>query len=164
VTQDPKDDTVGRLAETFRRTGYSVKDLMREIFTSPEFVADDGYRGLVKSPVEFAVGAARALGNAQVARVYLGQSQQMGQTLFDPPDVGGWPSNESWVSSNTMLARVNFAVAAVQQTRKLPPLTVAIEKQLDGVLSPRTAELLNTSRDDRLGWSVLLASPEFQLK
>ncbi len=164
VMPNPDDAYLKRLGDAFRKSGYSVKDLMREVFRSPEFTAPESYRSLVKSPVEYAVSAARALGNPQLVRLYLGQAQQMGQVPLDPPDVGGWPSNESWVSSNTMLARANFATQAVQQTRKLPPLTEGVEKQLDGALSPQTTELLNTSKDDKLGWIVLLASPEFQLK
>lgn len=164
VDQNPDDAYVNRLADTFRRSGYRVKDLMRAVFVSPEFSAPANYRALVKSPVEYAVEAARALGNPQLTRVYQQYAPGMGQSLFDPPDVGGWPSNESWVSSSTMLARANFATAVVQQTRSLPSLTEAVARQLDGVLSPQTAELLNTSRDDRFGWGVLLASPEFQLK
>ncbi len=164
VMPNPDDAYVKRLGDSFRKSGYGVKDLMREVFRSPEFTAPESYRALVKSPVEYALSAARALGAPQLVRVFLGTAQQMGQVPFDPPDVGGWPSNESWVSSNTMLARANFAAAAVQQTKKLPPLTEGVDKQLDGVLSPQTTELLNTSRDDKLGWIVLLASPEFQLK
>jgi uncharacterized protein (DUF1800 family) len=88
----------------------------------------------------------------------------MGQMLFDPPSVGGWPENESWVSSNTMLARANFVTSAVQAVRKLPSAGNAHNTQIDGVMSAQTLKLLNEAMDDRRRWSILLASPEFQLK
>jgi uncharacterized protein (DUF1800 family) len=90
----------------------------------------------------------------------------MGQTLFDPPDVGGWPNNESWISSNTVVERVNFVTAALSQIKTaLPPASDTPRQQLDGVLSPQTANLLNQARaDDRARWFITLASPEFQLK
>jgi uncharacterized protein (DUF1800 family) len=33
----------------------------------------------------------------------------MGQILFDPPDVSGWDTGQTWFSSGAMLARMNFA-------------------------------------------------------
>jgi uncharacterized protein (DUF1800 family) len=78
--------------------------------------------------------------------------------------VGGWPENESWVSSNTMLARANFVTSAVQAVKKLPSFANAHNTQIDGVMSAQTLKLLNEAADDKRRWSILLASPEFQLK
>ena len=81
------------------------------------------------------------------------------------PDVGGWPINESWISSSTVVERVNFVTAALGQIKTaLPSAADAPRKQLDGVLSPQTASLLNQAADDRARWFITLASPEFQLK
>ena len=33
----------------------------------------------------------------------------MGQQLFEPPDVNGWELGPGWFSSGGMLARMNFA-------------------------------------------------------
>jgi uncharacterized protein (DUF1800 family) len=89
----------------------------------------------------------------------------MGQSLFDPPDVNGWPTNEAWISSNTVVERVNFVTAAMAQVKKsLPKASDAPRTQLDGVVSPQTAQLLNQATDDRARWFITLASPEFQLK
>jgi uncharacterized protein (DUF1800 family) len=33
----------------------------------------------------------------------------MGQILFEPPDVSGWDTGQSWFSTSAMLARMNFA-------------------------------------------------------
>src|SRR5438552_2926268 len=35
----------------------------------------------------------------------------MGQTLFAPPNVKGWPGGRSWLNTSTMLERANFAEA-----------------------------------------------------
>ena len=89
----------------------------------------------------------------------------MGQSLFDPPDVNGWPNNESWISSNTVVERVNFVTAAMTQSKgTLPPAKDAVHIHLDGVLSAQTASLLSQAADDRARWFITLASPEFQLK
>jgi len=165
VTARPSASYVKNLGDTFRRSKYDMKTLMRAIFTSPEFSAAPSYRSLVKSPTEFMVHAARALGLASPSKLIAGSSSGMGQSLFDPPDVNGWPNNESWISSNTVVERVNFATAAVAQVRgTLPSPADAVHKQLDGVLSPQTASLFNHAADDRARWFITLASPEFQLK
>jgi uncharacterized protein (DUF1800 family) len=164
VTPTPSDAYVARLAGGYRKSRYDTKALLREIMLSPEFIAADTYRALIKSPTELMVHTAKALGDRTLTRLIAGQGQGMGQMLFDPPSVGGWPENESWVSSNTMLARANFVTSAVQAVKKLPSAGNAHNTQIDGVMSAQTLKLLNEAMDDRRRWSILLASPEFQLK
>src|SRR2546421_4453271 len=165
VTGRPAASYVTALGDAFRRSRYDMKTLLRAILKSPEFTADQTYRALVKSPAEFMVHTARALGNGSIAKLIAGAGSGMGQTLFDPPDVNGWPNNESWISSNTVVERVNFVTAALAQTKSsLPPASDAVHRHLDGVLSPQTASLLNQAADDRARWFIALASPEFQLK
>jgi len=164
VSPTPSDPYVARLAAGYRASRYDTKALMRDILMSPEFTAADTYRALIKSPTELMINAAKALGDKTLSKLVAGQGMGMGQTLFDPPSVGGWPENESWVSSNTMLARANFVTAAVQGVKKLPSAGNAHNTQIDGVMSAQTLKLLNEAADDRRRWSILLASPEFQLK
>jgi uncharacterized protein (DUF1800 family) len=142
-----------------------MKTLMHAIFTSPQFVAAQSYRTLVKSPTEFMVHSALALGVAKASKLIVAAGSGMGQSLFDPPDVGGWPNNEAWISSNTVVERVNFVTAALGQVKTSVPAAVDAPRQhLDGVLSAQTANLLNQAADDRARWFITLASPEFQLK
>jgi uncharacterized protein (DUF1800 family) len=167
VTARPSQSYVNSLADTFRRSKYDMKTLMRAILTSSEFSAGSTYRSLIKSPVEFMVDAARALGApaAAASKVIAGSGSGMGQSLFDPPDVNGWPNNESWISSNTVVERVNFVTSALAQVKgTLPKPSDAVHTHLDGVLSPQTSTFLNQAADDRARWFILLASPEFQLK
>ena len=165
LSGQPTTDFVKRVAAAFRKSDYDVRTLMRAVFASPEFTAASAYRALVKSPVELMVHAARALGDNGLARLIATSGSGMGQTLFDPPDVSGWPNNEAWISSNTVIERVNFATAALaQKSGSLPASEDAVRYQLDGVLGPRTTQLLNQASDERSRWFVILASPEFQLK
>jgi len=167
VSSRPSQAYLNSLADTYRRSKYDMKTLMRAIFTSAEFAADASYRSLIKSPAEFMVHTARALGvqPAAAAKVIAGSGSGMGQSLFDPPDVNGWPNNESWISSNTVVERVNFVTSALAQIKgPLPKASDALHTHLDGVLSPQTSTFLNQAADDRARWFILLASPEFQLK
>ncbi len=164
LTGQPSTAFINRVADSFRSSRYDMKTLMRAVLTSPEFTAASSYRSLVKSPAEFMVHAARALGDARLSRLVVASGSGMGQTLFDPPDVGGWPNNESWISSNTVIERVNFVTAALAQLKTLPPSSDAARQHLDGVVGKQTATLLNQAADERSRWFVTLASPEFQLK
>jgi uncharacterized protein (DUF1800 family) len=111
------------------------------------------------------VHAARALGETTLSKVIVTSGPRQGQSLFDPPDVNGWPNNESWISSTTVVERVNFVTAALGQVKgALPSPTDAVHAHLDGVLSPQTANLFNQATDERGRWFITLASPEFQLK
>jgi len=165
VTTSPDSKYVAALGAQFRRAKYDMKTLMRAIFKSPEFTAGANYRSLVKTPIEFMLQTARALDSSSLAKLIITSGSGMGQTLFDPPDVNGWPSNEAWISSNTVVERVNFATAALTQHKgSLPQPIDAVRHQLDGVLGVQTANLFNQAADDRARWFIVLASPEIQLK
>lgn len=45
----------------------------------------------------------------------------MGQTLFAPPNVKGWPGGRTWLNTATVLERNNFASELVTGVVWLPP-------------------------------------------
>ena len=153
---NPPAAMVKRLAANFVKSGWSIRQLMSDVFGSDEFRSAASYRSLVKQPVEFMAHALRAVDGKDLTPLAVASASGMGQVLFDPPDVGGWPLNESWISSNTVLARVNFVTRLLAAATSLPAATRAHLDQLDGVLSPATTDLER--------WTIVLASPEFQLK
>ena len=165
VTGMPTANYIKSLGDNFRHSKYDLKTLLRQIFVSPEFSAASSYRALLKTPTEFMVQAVRALGATGLTKLIATSGSGMGQTLFDPPDVNGWPNNEAWISSNTVVERVNFVTSALAQVKGgLAPSSDAVHRHVDGVLGTQTAALLNQATDERTRWFILLASPEFQLK
>ena len=165
VNAQPDPGYVNRLADSFRRSKYDMKTLMHSVFTSDEFAAGASYRALLKTPTEFMVHTAKALGATGMSKVIVAAGSGMGQSLFDPPDVNGWPNNAAWISSNTVVQRVNFVTAALAHVKSsLPSATGAVHRHLEGTVSPQTANLFNQATDERTRWFITLASPEFQLK
>jgi uncharacterized protein (DUF1800 family) len=164
VSPAPEARYVSRLADELRTSRYDLKTLMRSVFLSPEFIASQSYRSLIKSPTEYMLSVLRALRAPQLSKLVLDADSTMGQMLFDPPDVGGWPNNDSWISASTVIARVNFAVAVLNRLRSLPPARDVLQSQLDGIVSPVTAKLLDQATDDRTRWTIVLMAPEFTLK
>jgi uncharacterized protein (DUF1800 family) len=98
--------TVRRLAQTFRQSGYRMRPLLRGLFLSKEF-RDPANRGtLIKSPVDLIVGAVRLMGIRMDNPKWLMRfSKRLGQDLFDPPNVKGWPGGTAWITSSTLPAR-----------------------------------------------------------
>jgi uncharacterized protein (DUF1800 family) len=164
VTPSPSDAYVARLADRFRRSRYDTKLLIRDIFTSPEFVAPETFRSLIKSPTDFMVSTAKALGATNLSATIRQYGSTLGQNMFDPPSVAGWGDGATWISSNTMLQRANFVTAAIGSIRTAPSAARAHERHLDNVLAQGTVNEFNLARDDKSRWFALFASPEFQLK
>ena len=164
ATPTPSEGDVNAVARQFRGSGYDIRTLMRAIFRSTAFTDPSNYRSLMRSPTDFMVASMRALNRPGLAVVALRASAGMDQVLYDPPNVAGWPANSGWVSSSTLLTRLNFATTATAGMTAAPDVAVAVRTQLDGVLSATTAAALRAAHTDADRWFALLAGPEFQLK
>ena len=84
-----------------------LKALFAATFTAPSFTATKGE--LVKQPVEYVVGALRALKLRADKPGYLLVLRNLGQLPFDPPNVGGWPADDAWLTTAASLTRLQFA-------------------------------------------------------
>jgi len=169
---NPEPEIVRHLADTFQQSRYNVGAVVREIFAMDAFYAPKAYRALIKSPAELAAQTLRATGSD--ARAYgtaVSASAAMGQALFYPPNVAGWPAGSSWINSSTLLTRLNFVNAATQRMR--PSSSTATLEQLtntlvDGSISPTTKDGLQAFAaahpQNQAGLLfMVLATPEFQL-
>ena len=106
---NPSDDDLAPLVDTYYRSHYDVKAVVRQLLLSDAFYSDQAFEQHVKSPVEFVVGTVRELGLMLPADTLNAALILMGQELFNPPNVGGWPSGLSWVNEGTLVERFNFA-------------------------------------------------------
>jgi uncharacterized protein (DUF1800 family) len=128
---DPDEATVARFADIYLKSGYNVRELVTQILLSPEFRSDKAFFSIVKSPVEFSIGALRALSaNITNLRTWQGLNQQMavmGQQIYNPPDVGGWPGNVSWLNTTALFARMEMArqLVSIENDTTVDPLEIA---------------------------------------
>jgi uncharacterized protein (DUF1800 family) len=164
ATPSPSTADVNAVATQFRASKYDIRTLMRAIFRSSAFTAPTNYRSLMRSPTDYMVAAMRALNRPELTAIAVRGGAGMDQVLYDPPNVAGWPSSSGWVSSSTLLARINFATAATARATALPNPAAAVTTQLDNVLGTDTAAAIKAARTDADRWFALLAGPEFQLK
>lgn len=107
VSPTPDPAAVKRLAAGFRKD-YEVAPLMVALLTEPAFTTPGNRALLVKSPVEFVVGTARILELPLPPAGAALAASTMGQTVFNPPNVKGWPGGEDWITTETLIARRQF--------------------------------------------------------
>lgn len=109
-------DAAKQLAAGLRDRGLGVGWAVETVLRSRRFFADANVRTRVLPPAEFVVGSARALGLFDPAPSTLAMadwSARMGQDVYDPPNVGGWPVGRKWMHTRSLIARANYAAALV---------------------------------------------------
>lgn len=122
VSPTPDPAEVKRIAGRFRDSGYEIRTVLRELLLSPAFWAQENRLVLVKSPVDLVVGTWRTAqlptGDLKPAVHAL---RAMGQDLFAPPNVKGWPGGETWINANTLLLRKQFLERVSLTPRHIVP-------------------------------------------
>ncbi len=108
VNADVDQDKVEFLANRFYQH-YDIEKLMTDIFTSDWFYAEKNIGAKIKSPVELIVGIRRELPmeiNNEASQLLL--QRLLGQILFYPPNVAGWPGGKNWIDSSTLMMRLRI--------------------------------------------------------
>ena len=111
VYENPDEKLVKQLAVEFRRAKYEIKPFLRKIFLSREFYSDRAMHQQIKSPAQLLVNLVDQLqldSKKVPQRLFQFAMRSMGQDLFYPPNVKGWPGNRAWINSNTLLTRYNL--------------------------------------------------------
>lgn len=109
VSADPEPQEVRRIAARFRDSGYEIRAALRALFLCEAFWAAENRAALIKSPVDLVAGTLRGL-EFETGELlpFVFVLRQLGQDLFGPPNVKGWPGGEAWINSSTLLARKQF--------------------------------------------------------
>lgn len=125
VSDQPPPAVVDRAAETFRRTGSNIREVVRAIITAPEFMAPENRSAKIKTPLEFATSAVRGLGaNVTDASVLSRRIAAMGMPLYlQQPPTGYKDTADAWVSASGLVARLNLALDLA--AGRVPGITVA---------------------------------------
>jgi uncharacterized protein (DUF1800 family) len=140
---------------------------------SDPVMRDEKY-AMVKSPIEWFISACRALelrpSQLKTPNQLTNYLDKLGQVPFNPPNVGGWPAGEAWLSSATAQYRIAFATWLIKQSdlRALNEMrpTSRIAKSADWLgipeWSPRTQTALRSALNDPAQFALLaLCSPEY---
>jgi uncharacterized protein (DUF1800 family) len=112
VADEPPAALVDRAAAVFKKTDGDIRQVVRAIVGSPEFLGAQYRNAKVKTPLEFVVSAVRASGAAVDDPIDLAKRiGAMGMPLYmQQPPTGYKDTAEAWVSTSGLLARLNFAL------------------------------------------------------
>jgi uncharacterized protein (DUF1800 family) len=109
-TDTPDQALLQDVARIYYDSGYEIKPMVRRLLTSAQFHDDRNFYKRYAWPVEFVVRSLKEVGwNGFSLANTLTPLLNMGQQLFEPPDVNGWELGRGWFSTGGMLARMNFA-------------------------------------------------------
>ena len=135
----PDEHVVSDLANVYMQNDGNIKPVLRRLFLSDAFLNAEFQR--YSWPVEFVVRAIKETGwNGLSVDAAMTPLVNMGQSLFEPPDVNGWALGAEWFSTASMLSRMNFAATLMGNQkfnlgRELQPYRQAPERVVEYMLN-----------------------------
>lgn len=145
---------IDALVDAYFESGYDISAMLRTLFTSDFFKAEDVRYEKVKGPAEFAVGILRLSGEFEMPRremiLRYRQINWMGQELNNPPSVEGWHQGLEWLDTGTLMERINFASEQLGDASK-PGVRAMVERIAGDDADDTTPEALVERCLDQMG-------------
>ena len=140
-TANPDEALVNAMSNAYLGGNYSIKAMLTTMVNSQQFRDPANFFQRYSWPAEFVVKSIKEVGWVGFsANNAMTPMSNMGQQLFEPPDVNGWELGPGWISTSGMLSRMNFAstLAANQRfnlARDLGPYRQSPESVLNYMLA-----------------------------
>lgn len=157
------------------RSAFLNRDIfenLTSLLNSP-YLYNSSY-AMVKSPIEWFIGVCRAFSitpsTAKNPQNLIGGLSKLAQVPFAPPNVGGWPAGELWLTSASAQFRLTLSQQllksiSVKEVQAVAPIRrVKFLQDLLGVYqwSSRTSEALNIAKAEPTRMILLaINSPEY---
>lgn len=148
---------IEQLSEQLRSTEFHIGKAVETILRSELFFSDANINRRISDPMSFLITPIRALNLAKnpPSTLYLADwLQRMGSDLFYPPNVAGWPGGRRWLTTRTVIARVNFAASLVQgglhRPKSEPDLSEVARERVEDFTSPLGALILGRDESTEL--------------
>jgi uncharacterized protein (DUF1800 family) len=135
VSDTPPPALVDRAAKKFGDTKGDLREVMRTILTSDEFLSPSSFGAKAKTPFEFVVTALRTIGaDVQDALPLVRALQQLGMPLYQcQPPTGYKDTADAWLNTGALVSRMNFAVRLARN--QIPGTTVTADAPDDLALT-----------------------------
>ncbi len=152
----PRDpDAIDQLAAAYFESDHDIRSVLRVLFNSDFFRQSRFTR--VKSPTEVVIGTLRRTGEFQVPDAanigifnIMEETGFMGQKLLDPPSVEGWHTGEEWITSGSLVDRVNFAAQRMSDASH-PGINDMVERVTNAAQTGADADALVDACIDVMG-------------
>lgn len=152
VNENINEDRVKQLADFYYQNQYNTGALVKKMFTSSWFYDAENMGCNIKSPIDFLIGLSRQFKiNYNRYDVLFNLQRVLGQQLFYPPNVAGWPGGKNYIDSTTLVLRM-----------KLPSLIlnngqVDIPDKIDDPDDQKKEEILeNKKMETSVNWTSIL--------
>lgn len=158
VNETPDQMHVNAMADVLYNGKYEIAPLLEFVFTADWFYDPKNTGNLIKAPVEFIVGLNRQFYvQYQNPDVMMQFERTLGQVLFYPPNVAGWPGGKNWIDSSSMMYRIKIPSTVLNDgvidfTGKADPEDEAF---ITSTLNRRKA--VNTQVQSQPDWSKFLS-------
>lgn len=114
----PSDELVAAMREAYLQNDTSIRAMLVRLFTSNEFLDESNEFARYSWPVEYVVRAIKETGWSGLSvDAAMTPLVNMGQQLYEPPDVNGWALAGEWFSTASMLSRMNFSATLMANQR-----------------------------------------------
>lgn len=155
---EPSESFISRVSTAYYASNYSMRAVVRAVLTSPEFQDPAHTFARYSWPVEYVVRSIKEVGwNGFTVNDTLTPLVNMGQQLFEPPDVNGWELGPGWFSTAGSLARMNFAAALVTNQRLNLRNDARVAKESPQRLLEWALDRLSVAPYDNAPYSELLS-------
>jgi len=112
--EEPSKEILYQLTKTLKQSRWNVAAVLNEIFTSKAFYSSEAMGQQIKSPVQFLLQGHREIDAVTIdLKSAYYTMQKLGQSLFNPPNVSGWPAGETWINGSTLSARYELSTMMV---------------------------------------------------
>ncbi|MDB0000701.1 DUF1800 family protein [Amylibacter sp.] len=100
------DEEIKKIAKIFKSSDYDIKTLLRSTLSSKSFWEPQNRATIVKSPIDFIIGTIRSTGRLPDTWPSIPNAlSTLGQNIFEPPNVAGWPGAGDWIVPSRLLMR-----------------------------------------------------------
>ena len=108
VHPEPEADIIAELAQTLLDHDWEIAPVVGQLLRSEHFFDEANFNAQIKSPYDLCIELSTVLdlngGDDEYRNIYWA-TEFLGQTLWNPPNVAGWPGNRAWINTSTLSGR-----------------------------------------------------------
>lgn len=135
---------VAKIAQRIKELDYDLAGIMHYIFSSDFFYSPANIGNRIKTPMELLVHVARLFGIEYMQPTQLSFLQKaLGQLLFDPPNVAGWPGGRNWINNSTLMLRLNLVRYLLRKER----FDHAVSTPLEAMAAGESIQVVEIKKD-----------------
>ena len=118
VSNSRNEEHIEEMAAVLYDSDYSISAMMKFLFSRNWFYSKEIVGKKIKSPSEWFVGLSRLFDlRVKKSSDLVALQTALGEVLFRPPNVAGWPGGRSWIDSSTLPLRLGFPYLLIPQER-----------------------------------------------